>query len=190
VFWKKAKELSLMDTRKTQITRHLLEHRGEIIGFIRAIVRDPHKTEDLFQEVAMIVLEKAEAEVEIHQFLPWVKEVARRKVKEFYRKQKSLGEIPMPTEEMVSLVEDVWNDSPSESESIRRKRDAMSHCLDQLTQSIRELLIYRFADGLAYEDLAQQSGKSEIAVRRAVARARETVFDCAQKFLRRTGDRT
>jgi len=83
------------------LVQELLTYRAELFGFIRALLRNTHDAEDLFQEVSAVVLREASASGEpIRDFRAWVKEVARRKALEHYRARRACRAAGLPVEEM------------------------------------------------------------------------------------------
>ena len=60
-----------------QAMRSLLAQRGQLIGYIGAIVGDPHLAEDVFQEVALVVMRKSPVHEHEAGFSAWVRTVAR-----------------------------------------------------------------------------------------------------------------
>jgi len=68
------------------MTRDFLQNRQALLGFIFALTRDALAAEEIFQEVALAILAEAATGKAADPFLPWAREVARRRVAEYYRK--------------------------------------------------------------------------------------------------------
>ena len=66
-----------MDPQQERTIALLLSHRAMLLGYITSIVRDPDLAEDVFQNVAVVVLDKAGAVEADKDFPAWVRGVAR-----------------------------------------------------------------------------------------------------------------
>ena len=164
--------------REDELLNQLLKFRGELIGYIRSIVRDPHDAEDLFQEVAAIIVKKSETDIDVQYFRAWSKEIARRQVLQFYRERK--GDLHLPTEEMLDVVSCAYkNENPDHGE-LEEEKEALRDCMKSLPGKITSLLDLRFMKGVAFLEIAKQFEKTESAVRRAVSRARLVLLECVQ----------
>ena len=60
--------------------KNLLAYRWELFGFIMSLVRRTDAAEDIFQEVAAVVVERAAGAEPIRDFKAWAREVAHRQV--------------------------------------------------------------------------------------------------------------
>jgi RNA polymerase sigma-70 factor (ECF subfamily) len=169
------------------LLKELLQHRGELYGFIRAIVRRHHEAEDLFQEVALVIARKAQEGAEIRNFSAWAKEIARRKVRQFYRESRDRKEVNLPVEEMAEAVCELSEAAHTASDDLRRRQEALRDCIGRLKRDMREMLHRRHAGGEAYARIAAHFGKTEVAVRRATARARLALLACMRRCLARAG---
>ena len=165
------------------LLKQLLEYRGELYGFIRAIVRQHHAAEDLFQEVALIIVRKADAKPDIQHFPAWAKEIARRKIWEYYRGNRNRKELNLPTEEMAETICEIYEDPHMSHDEVRRQQEALRQCSGKLTPELREMLQLRHAQDENYAEIAVRFRKTEAAVRRAVSRARLAVIACVRRCL-------
>jgi DNA-directed RNA polymerase specialized sigma24 family protein len=88
--------------------KEFLTYRSELFGFIRAVFRNTHDAEDVFQEVACVVLEKPAEAAQVLDFRAWIKEVARRQVLQHFRMLRARKTAGVPTEEMAELAAAVY----------------------------------------------------------------------------------
>ena len=65
------------------------------------------------------------------------------------------------------------------------RRDALAGCIEKLAPRDRELLACRFADGATTQSTSERVGRSVEAVYKALAKLRQTLFDCVQRSLAR-----
>jgi RNA polymerase sigma-70 factor (ECF subfamily) len=169
----------------SDLTREFLQQRRELFGFIRAFVHSTADADDIFQEVALVIIEKAKTDTEIHNFRAWSHEIARRKTLEFFRKQRHKKELRLPSEEMQGIIDDAYVKETPEEPGINAEHDALHDCLKSMSGKNRKLLSMRFMADKSYEEMAGLLKKTETAIRRASARARLALADCMQRKLGR-----
>src|SRR6516225_2345876 len=63
-----------------QIARLLMQHRTALYGYIYACVRNHADAEDILQNVSVAVTESIDKLADEAGFLPWAREIARRRV--------------------------------------------------------------------------------------------------------------
>jgi len=160
----------------TDQLERLLRYRRELFSFIRALVRNSQDTEDVFQEVARIIVEKSSLEVD--NFEAWAREIARRQALAYFRKKRTSSRRFKPVEEMIETVSAAFAGNPVAPEESTDRYEALRACLQKLGESARKLLRMRFEEDREYAEIAGSTGRNEGAVRRAVARARKALADC------------
>jgi RNA polymerase sigma-70 factor (ECF subfamily) len=167
------------------LVQELLTYRAELFGFIRALLRNTHDAEDLFQEVSAVVLREASAGGEpIRDFRAWVKEVARRKALEHYRARRACRAAGLPVEEMAGLVADVYRSHDPAPFDLAEEYDALRACMQQMPEHVLRLVRLRYLGDQEYGAIARSVQRSEAAIRRMVARARLSLMDCVQRRLK------
>ncbi len=163
--------------------KELLGYRSELLGFIRAILRNPADAEDLFQETCRIILEKANEAGPILDFRAWAKEIARRQVLQHYRTLRTRRTSTVPSEEMAELVSDVYLKHSPTREELAEESAALRACLDQVPERQRQVIRLRFLAGQGYDSIARAIQGSEGAIRRMVARTRLLLMECVRQRL-------
>jgi len=165
---------------QNRIFAELLKHRWELFGFIRALVHNTQDAEDLFQNVATVIVEQAEEGEKVRDFRAWAKEIARRQVFKHFRDRKSRRLSAVPVDEMVDVLCEAWTQDASTPAQLTEEHEALRGCLEQLPGESAQLIKLRFLADLAYRDIARQLSKNEEAVRRAVSRARLALTACVR----------
>src|SRR5689334_12045110 len=163
--------------------KDLLAFRSELLGFIRAILRNTADAEDLFQETCRIILEKSDETGPIVDFRAWAKEIARRQVLQHYRTLRTRRTSTVPSEEMAELVSDVYLKHSPAPEVLAEESAALRACLDQMPEKQRQLIRLRFLAGQGYDTIARAIQGSESAIRRMVARTRILLMECVRQRL-------
>ena len=63
---------------KTPLIQQYLQLRSEFMGYLYAMTRDAELAEEIYQNAAVVVIEKADQPESIRNFRAWAKEVIRR----------------------------------------------------------------------------------------------------------------
>jgi RNA polymerase sigma-70 factor, ECF subfamily len=175
-------------TGDTDALAQLIEdHRAELLGFIQHISQDKLlkvvPVEDLLQEVAssaVAALPRIASE-ELDP-LSWLKQLARRRVIDAYRfhfqaerrarsRERDAGgradDSRMGWEQLI--VASIT--SPSEAVSRNMRLGKMQQAISGLGQEAAEAIRMRYVDGLSTRQIAEQLGKSDVAVRVMLSRS-------------------
>ncbi|MFC1582043.1 sigma-70 family RNA polymerase sigma factor [Planctomycetota bacterium] len=169
------------------LLNQLIESRRILFSYIRALARNTHDTEDIFQEVAAVIIEHAGKEEEIRNFKAWSFEIARRKTLEWLRKNRSNRELKLPSDEMEDLISKVASNHNSDPDRARDRYLALSECVEQMPEKNRELVKLRFTDDKPFAEIAQTMGKTESAMYKAMTAIRLALAECMQRKLHPAG---
>ncbi|MFC1479312.1 sigma-70 family RNA polymerase sigma factor [Planctomycetota bacterium] len=169
------------------LMKELLAHRRELFGFIRAMVLSSTDADDIFQEVALVVMEKEEKSEEIRNFRAWSFEIARRKIHEFFRTERGKGREQMPTMEMESLIADIYTNYSPPDYKKDEEHEALRACMGKLREKHRNLLRMRFIENMSYEEISNITRKSGEALRQALSRIRKSLVSCIERVLGASG---
>lgn len=171
-----------MDTVETSgpLVRQLLKHRTLLQAYLFAIVRDPHLTEDLFQEVSVILLEKSSDLGEVRDFWALAREVARREALAALRKRGRSHACLSP--QALDAVERGFQDvSLHEAD----RRDSLARCVEKLPGPWRRMVELRYWTNLSVSDVAARLSKTQNTVSVTLNRIRIQLADCVRQRLRR-----
>src|SRR5271163_3423560 len=89
--------------RQGQIARLLMHHRTALYGYIYACVRNHADAEDILQNVSVAVTESIDRLADESGFLPWAREIARRRV--LAHRRAARHEMPLDPELLARLAE-------------------------------------------------------------------------------------
>ncbi len=165
-------------THTQQVQNLFVRNTGQIKGFILGLIPDFSETEDILQEVFMMITRQAD-EFELGtNFLAWAHAIARLKVKESYRRQKRLpyllsNEVMQTLSEVVPEDEGIWE----------RRHQALAGCLDAIAPKARRIMELRYVQGLVPSDIAEAISWSVGAVNVQLARSRKYLRECSQRKL-------
>jgi RNA polymerase sigma-70 factor (ECF subfamily) len=161
----------------------LLAYRWELFGFIMSLVRRTDVAEDIFQEVATVVVERGAGAEPLRDFRAWAREVAHRQVLKHFRDDPARRSVPLP--EMVDAAAQAYAEEAPDADA---EHEALRGCLEEIPAKTAELLRQRFVSDREYDEISRLAQASEAAVRRAVARARQALLDCVRRRLKLAGE--
>src|SRR5688572_19534975 len=73
------------ETRQSTVARLLMQHRAALYGYLFACTRNHADAEDVLQEVCVAVVQSIAQLRDEAGFLPWAREIARRRVLAHFR---------------------------------------------------------------------------------------------------------
>jgi RNA polymerase sigma-70 factor len=157
-----------------------MQHRSTLYGFIYACVRNHDDTEDILQNVSVAVTESIAQLLSEEGFLPWAREIARRRVLAYRRTAKR--EAVCDPEVVQALAEAA--DQLEREEPVSIQRTALMACLESLPGESRKLIAMRY-DGSApnVSDLARRFGRSVQSIYAQIKRIKSALRDCVGRRL-------
>jgi RNA polymerase sigma-70 factor, ECF subfamily len=166
--------------RQGQIARLLMQHRMGLYAFIFSCVRNHADAEDILQNVSVVVMESFEQLTSEEGFLPWVREIARRRI--LANRRENQREQPFDPDLVEALVD--------AAEAIDREKSAPMHhaallaCLESLPDESRQLIALRYQEGIGdATQLAHQFGYSIQSIYARIKRIKLSLKDCVEKRL-------
>lgn len=158
----------------------LLQYRAMLFGFIYSLVRDVAVAEEIFQEVAVVAMEKERKGDEVvREPARWLKEVVRRLVLAGYRTRQGRAIAVDP--EYLATVAQGFEESTHDWEQDRL--EALGNCLEQVSPENRDLLRRRYVEGASYEEIARAAQRKPGALRVMVHRIQRHLADCVEQRL-------
>lgn len=156
----------------------LLENRDALCAFLYMHLRNWDETEDLFQEVSLVIMRKANEKLEVRNFRAWSREVARRTLLDYWKKKKK---IPLPlSEDDLQACENAWQRRDADSHSLSERMERLKICLEKLSGDLRRMLGLRYEKDFSLRRIASELGRTEGAVQVALSRARAALLRCMQ----------
>lgn len=172
-----------MPLAEPQILQTLMKARTRLSAAAWLVVRDTHAAEDIFQNVALKAMTREVTFESEAALLSWAFVTARREGIDWLRRhqRESLG---LDTE-ILDLIDREWQAPPAHPAGTRI--DALRECLAAAPESARRLLRLRYFDGHSCEEVAEQMGIGLNAIYKRVSRLHESLKDCIEEKLARSG---
>lgn len=143
--------------------------------FIFFKVKDERDVEDLVEITFLKVFEKKDSyNPRKSSFVTWLYNIARNTVIDFYRTNKA-------EEELNENISD--NDSDLLKDGVNKDLNSvvLKEALNEVSESYRELVIFRFIEELSYAEIAKILNKKEGAIRVMQYRALNELKDVLEK---------
>src|SRR5262245_39520929 len=127
-------------TRQGEVARLLMQHRAALYGYIFACVRNHADAEDILQNVCVAVTESFEQLTSEGGFLPWAREITRRRI--LAHRRTAQRETPLDPDLVRQLAEAA--DRVEQEEPASEQWAALTACLEGLPPASRLLIASRY----------------------------------------------
>lgn len=165
------------DHRNADFVRRLMAVQPSLRAYLLSVVGDYHLAEDIVQDVAVSAWERYPSYDPARPFLAWVLGIARHKALDVFRR--TGRSLPLPADVMESLAQE----APSAAEESSARRQALMHCLKNLTERSRRCVELRFEQDLSVREIAEREATSAAAVQKMLTRARGFLLECTEQAL-------
>jgi RNA polymerase sigma-70 factor (ECF subfamily) len=167
-----------------QVARLLMQHRATLYGYIFACVRNHADAEDILQNVCVAVTESIDRLAHEDGFLPWAREIARRRV--LAHRRTARREQPCDPELVRCLAEAA--DRVEERKPASAQQQALMACLEKLPPASRRLIVLRYDGSVDGADqLAGLFGRSVQGIYAQIKRIKQALRQCVERRLAAEG---
>lgn len=164
-----------LDPQHDQFLRLYAEQEQALHGYVRSMLPDRNETSEVMQEVIVTLWQKFEGALD---FRRWAFGVARMKVLHHLQRRKRdrhvFGE---------ELIQQLADRQAELEERHVTQREALEHCLEELPQGQRELVLTAYTKGTRMDDLAAQRGETAMAIYKKLHRIRQALLECVRRTL-------
>jgi RNA polymerase sigma-70 factor (ECF subfamily) len=164
----------------TQLVKQFLEHRDMLMGFIYALTRHYDVAEEVFQEVSLAILTEAGKSTEVENFMPWAREVARRRVADYFRRAARRQSVEQLSDSLTNVICHAFTENDSLVEIHQERMKSLLECLKRLSGRSREVVEGHYHERQSLKQIAAAIGWTEGSVKVALSRARKALADCIQ----------
>lgn len=167
--------------KSEQILQLFFKEKPFLQGYLLAATRDYHSTEDILQEISLILVRKAGDYDSTRPFKPWLNGIARRELASWLRKQKS--RMPVLDPETLDYCNAAL-ESLLEDDSIHRRTLALQKCLSSISGTGRKILDLRYHDRRTCGQIARKLNRSLQSVYAILKRAKALLQRCVETRMR------
>lgn len=158
---------------RSEAMRLVIVHRRMIETYAYALTRDFNLADDIYQDVALVVVADWEHVPVDDGVVPWLKEVTRRKTLEFLRKRARMPRMLSP--EALQRVEAAFPDPAQHDLGLSA---ALAKCVEKLPADSRRAIQERYGENLPVPDIARRMGRTVQGAYAVLKRARLMLEDC------------
>ena len=162
-----------------QIMKCLMDWRPRLLAAAWSVTRDGFAAEDIFQNVALKsitrkVVFRAEAAL-----VSWAYVTTRREGIDWLRRNRRTMNVM--EDQLMDIMEMEW--MQTQATSVDHRLDALSHCLGKLPEKSRQLLKWRYHDGLSCQEVADRLKLELNAIYKRLCRLHHALRDCVSRRL-------
>lgn len=158
----------------------LMANRHRIYGFIYSLLHKHQASEDLMQEVSMILWRKFDQFEEGTDFAAWAMSVARFCALNWRRKQARLP-LPLEDEDLMKLADE----AVAVGCDMEDWRDDLQHCLAKLPKRCQMVLGARYQEDTSAQKIAEMQSISVRSVYLLLEKAHRLLLDCIHQRMGR-----
>ena len=169
---------SLNEVFATRYSRHHVD----LLRYVLTLVPDRAQAEDIVQDTARVLWQKAADYDPAQPFLPWARKFAWFEVLKFRRREGLKRRLFSD-----ALVERLAEERVMADELLEARRRALGDCLGKLDNSSRQLLSDRYESRGSVTNMAAQRGATPNALYLALHRIRLRLLHCIERSLKSKG---
>jgi RNA polymerase sigma-70 factor, ECF subfamily len=171
------------DLQHESFARLFAQHHRWLYAYLMSILADFSSTEEVFQEVCVILWRefgKFDPETD---FRRWASVIARNKVYQFRDARARRGKCLSN-----KVLELIAEQALEQSDLLEERRAALHNCLDKLSETDRELVAACYSEtSRNYKQVAEQLSRPVNTVYKALQRIRRALRDCINRRLTASG---
>jgi RNA polymerase sigma factor (sigma-70 family) len=157
-------------------------YQPRIAAYVRGMVHDHGRAEDITQEVFMSALRRMRAETEREiLFKPWIFEIAKNRCIDAFRRGRNTSEVSFDARDAIGADEHGRLAEPGATpDSMVEDKVAIDNlcgAFGGLSPVHHDILVLRELDGLSYREIGERLGLSRPAVESTLFRARKRLSE-------------
>ena len=157
-----------------------LRYRSRVVGYVRGMVSDHGRAEDIVQEAFMSALRALRSSDQDIAFRPWIHEIAKNACIDHMRRARRAQEVSIDSEDFGAQDEGRLSESVAQTEAAvagRADLESLRMAFGDLPESQHQILVMRELEGLSYDKIGSRMGLSHGAVESLLFRARRRLRD-------------
>jgi RNA polymerase sigma factor (sigma-70 family) len=151
-------------------------YEARIAAYVRGMVRDHGRAEDITQEVFIAALRRMRETDRVIAFKPWIYEIAKNACIDAFRRTRNHNEVSFDSGEQLKPSDQrrltSAGGAPDDLVDTKLALDDLCGAFGGLSQTHHEILVMREFEGLSYREIGERLGLSRAAVESTLFRAR------------------
>jgi RNA polymerase sigma-70 factor (ECF subfamily) len=169
---------------QSDFVKLLMEHRAMLHSFIYAVTRDSHATEDVLQEVSVVLWSKFAEFQQGTNFGAWARSVAYREILAARRSEmRAHRHFDEPCAQAILAAYERRSDQVDATDH----RDALRKCLGAIGGDLRKVIHCRYALRMNSRDIARKFSRTAQAIDALIYRGKKLLSDCVRGRLEGQG---
>lgn len=148
------------------------EDRKRLYAYIFAIVANKAAADDIFQETSLTLWQEFSRFIPGTDFSKWANGIAYNRIRTYQRKDRKYSGF---SEGMMELLVD---SSDSEEKEDEKNWRILQECRTGLPDHSKKLYDDFYVKNCRAQEVADESGRSIFAIRKAIHKLRKKLFDC------------
>ena len=116
----------------TELVRLLVKHRRSLFAYIYAVTRDRDVSDEIFQEVGVVVCDHAQRGTEVERFVGWAVGIARRQIASWYRTAQRRRQMVPMSDQMAEVLAQAIEENRKFLDQEETRFAFLQECLDGL----------------------------------------------------------
>jgi RNA polymerase sigma factor (sigma-70 family) len=154
-----------------------LRYQGRISSYVRGMVRDYGRAEDITQDVFMSALRRLRSTDAPIAFKPWIYEIAKNACIDAFRRARSVNEVSFDADDGPGSSMVARGGAPDAVVEGKLAIDNLCGAFGGLSEAHHDILVMREFEGLTYAEIGDRLGMSRAAVESTLFRARRRLSE-------------
>ena len=169
---------------ETPLIKRFLQHQNDFMSYLMAITRDFDAAEEIFQNAAIVVMERSIDDEPIRDFRAWSKEIVRRQALRHLRDETKNQWLRSLEPVLLDQITRVFLEDNSSEQLAKQQSRALRQCVAESPEAHRKMLSLRYEQRASFADIGLAMDRSEAAIQRSLSRLRKRLHDCVRTKLR------
>lgn len=166
------------------LIKRFLQYQGDFMSYLMAITRDFDAAEEIFQNAAIVVMERSTDDEPIRDFRAWSKEIVRRQALRHLRQEAKSQWVRSLEPVLMEQITRAFLQDPTSESQAKQESLALRQCIQQATNENRQMLSLRYEKRASFGEIAKQMGRTDAAVQRSLSRLRKKLHECVRAKMR------
>ena len=157
-----------------------LRYRDRVVGYVRGMVSDHGRAEDIVQEAFMSALRSLRRSDQEINFRPWIYEIAKNACIDHLRRARRAQEVSIDSDDFSPVEENRISQTATGTDAAVARRgqlESLRMAFHDLPPTQHEILVMRELEGLSYDSIGNRMGLTRGAVESLLFRARRRLRD-------------
>lgn len=162
-----------MDPRQEQFTQELLGTQPRLRVYIHAMVGNRPAVDDILQQTNLVLCRKSDQYEPGTNFAGWAMKIAHYEV---LKQRQKFARSRLVFDE--SLAEAMAETASEQLGELDGRRDALRRCLEQLSETNRDLIHRRYTLNESIDTIGESLGRPSGSIRQTLYRVRTRLAEC------------